>query len=106
MKRVVIAVAAALSLIFAVSAFAIDGSQSPQSTAINLDQMKADRLKKLDERMNSLQEEKTCVQAANTQDDLKACWEKHKVDMKEHRDDRRRGRGMYGPGSKDTLPVK
>lgn len=107
MKQVVIAVAAALSLVFAVSAFGTDGSQPPQGTAVlNFDQMKANRMKILDERLNRLQEEKTCVQAANTQDDLKACRDKHKVAMKEKRDNRRGGRGMHIPKSEETLPVK
>ena len=107
MNRVVIAVAAVLSLVIAASAFGTDGSQPPQgTTALTFDQMKANCLTMLDERLNSLQEEKTCVQAANTQDDLKACWEKHKVAMKAKRNYRRGGRGMHIPESVDTIPVK
>ena len=104
MKRVVIAVAAVLLLMFAVSAFAIDNSQPSQGTVPNFDQMKADYLKKFDERINSLQEKKACVQAANTQEDLKLCFEQNKVNMKEQRDERGGGRGRNS--SKDLLPVK
>ena len=98
MIKVVIAVVA-LSLVLSVSAFAIEGSQPPKETAPNFEQMKVDHLKKLEERMSSLQQEKTCVQAANNQDDLMACRAKHKAEMKEHRDDMRKRGGPGGPGS-------
>ena len=106
MKRVVIAVVAALSLVLPVSAFAIEGSQSPKETAPNFEQMKADHLKKLEERMSSLQQEKACVQAANNQDGLMACRSKHKAEMREHRDDMRMRGGPGGPGSQVPPQVK
>jgi len=105
MKRVVIA-AVALLLGLSVSAFAIEGSQPPKETAPNFEQMKADHLKKLEERMSSLQEEKACVQAANNQDGLKACRAKHKAEMREHRDDMRMRGGPGGPGSQVPPQVK
>ena len=98
MKRAVIAVAAALSLIFAGLAFAVEGIQPSAGTALNFEQLKADHLKKLEERMSSLQQEKTCVQAAKSQDDLWACRSKHKAEMKEHHDWMRKGGGPGGPG--------
>jgi hypothetical protein len=61
--------------------------------------MKAYHLKKLDERMNSLQQENACVQAAKNQDDLRACRSKHKAEMKEHRDDMRRRVVPGAPGA-------
>jgi len=70
MERAVIVAAVVLSLVFAVSVFAIESSQPPGATAPDFDQMKADLLKKLDDRMTSLQKEKVCVQAAKNQDDL------------------------------------
>lgn len=96
MRRAVIAVA--LVLVFALPVFAVDVSKTPAGTAPTFDQMKADRMKKIDERMTSLQEEKACVQAAKTQDDLKACWVKHKDEMKEHRGDMKMKGGPGGPG--------
>jgi hypothetical protein len=90
----------ALSLVLAVSAFAIEGSQP---TAPNFEQMKADHLKKIDDRMNSLTEEKVCVQAAKNQEELKACWMKHRSEMQQHRDDMRM-RG--GPGRSATPESK
>jgi hypothetical protein len=76
----------------------IEGSQPTKETGPNFEQMKAYHLKKLDERMNSLQQEKACVQAAKNQDDLRACRSKHKAEMKEHRDDMRRRVGPGGTG--------
>jgi hypothetical protein len=96
MKRAVVSVAALLSLSLTVPAFAAEATQPSAGTGANYEQMKADHLKRIDNRINSLQEEKTCVQAAKNQEELKACWMKHKSQMKEHRDDMRKGRG--GPG--------
>ena len=102
MKRGVIAVAAVLSLVFVVPAFAVDGSQPPTATATNFEQMKADYLKKLDDRMTSLQQEKTCVQAAKVLDDFKACKPKfNKTDMKERRDEMRM-KGHGGPAGEGS----
>ena len=98
MKRVVIAVAAVVSLVFALTAFAVEGVQPPKETGVNFEQMKADHLKKLDARMNSLQQEKTCAQAAKNQDDLMTCRSKHKAEMKGNRDEMRKGGGPYGIG--------
>jgi len=103
MKRVVIAVAAFVSLVFALTAFAVEGVQPPKETGINFEQMKADHLKKLDGRINSLQQEKTCAQAAKNHDDLMTCRSKHKADMKGHGDEMRKG---GGPGGQVPPPVK
>jgi hypothetical protein len=77
----------------------VEGSLPTKEPGPNFEQMKADHLKILDERMNSLQQEKTCVQAAKNPDDLKACRSKHRSEMKKHRDDMRKGVGPGGPGS-------
>jgi len=105
MKKAVIAGAALLTLVFAVPAFAVDISQPQKGIAPSFDQMKADRMKKIDERMTSLQEEKACVQAAKTQDDLKACWVKHKDEMKEHRGDMKMKGGPGGPGGQMPMQM-
>jgi len=73
MKREVIAAVAVLSLLFTVPAFAVEGTQPSPVTPPDFEQMKAAHLKRLDNRINSLQEEKACVQAAKNHDDLKAC---------------------------------
>jgi predicted S18 family serine protease len=106
MKRVVVAVAAVVSLVFALTAFAVEGVQPPKETGVNFEQMKTEHLKKLDERMNSLQQEKTCAQAAKNQEDLMTCRSKHKVEMKGIRNEMRKGGGPYGPGGAVPPPVK
>jgi hypothetical protein len=98
MKREVIAVAAALSLAFAVPAFAIEDTHPAEATAQTFEQMKADHLKRLDDRMNSLQQEKACSQAATSQDDLKACRAKHKEEMKDFFDKMRKRGNPGGQG--------
>jgi CHASE1-domain containing sensor protein len=106
MKRVVIAVAAVVSLVFALTAFAVEGIQPQKETGISFEQMKANHLKKLDGRMDSLQQEKICVQAAKNHDDLMTCRSKHRADMKGYRDEMRKGGGPYGPGGQVSPPVK
>jgi hypothetical protein len=102
MKRVVIAVAAVLSLVFAVTVFAVEGNQPSKEAGPSFEQMKDDHLKKLDARMTSLQQEKTCVQAANNQDDLKTCRAKHRAEMQGQPGEMRK-RG--GPGGlSDQVP--
>jgi len=100
MKRALIA-AAVLSLAFAVPAFAVEGGQPPKDQAQSFEQKKADILKKIEARMARNQEEKSCVQAAKSHEDLKACWEKQKQEMEKMREDMggRGGRGgLGGPG--------
>ena len=46
---------AVVSLVFALTAFAVEGVQPPKETGVNFEQMKADHMQKLDARMNSLQ---------------------------------------------------
>jgi hypothetical protein len=84
----------------------IEGSQPTKETIPSFEQMKANHLKILDERINSLQQEKTCVQDAKNQDDLKACRSKHRSDMKKHRDYMRKGVGPGGPGGQVPPQVK
>jgi hypothetical protein len=74
MKREVIAAVAVLSLVFAVPAFAVEGTQPSAGIDDPLFwQIKDSNLKRLDDRINILEEEKACVRAAENQDDLDAC---------------------------------
>lgn len=97
MRRTLIA-AAVLSLTFAVPAFALEGGQLPKEQAPNFELKKADILKKIDERIAFMQEEKSCVQAAKSHEDLKACWEKQRQEMEKMRGDMGRRGGPGGPG--------
>jgi hypothetical protein len=100
MKNAFIA-AAVLSLALAVPAFAVDGTQPPKDQSQSFEQKKADILKNMDERMARMQEEKSCVQAANSHADLKTCWEKRRQEMEKMRETHggmgKRG-GPGGPG--------
>jgi hypothetical protein len=106
MKRGVIAVVAVLSLVFAVPAFAVEGIQPSAGTVPDFEQMKTDHLKRLDDRINSLQEEKACVQAAKNKDDIRVCRSKHKVEMRGHGDEMRKRGGPGGPGGQVPPQVK
>jgi hypothetical protein len=101
-KREVIAVVTALSLMFAASAFAIEGVQPSTETDTNFEQMKADNLKRLDDRINRLQQEKTCMQEAKNQDDLRNCRRKNMGKRPGFRDEMRKSVGPAGPG--DQVP--
>lgn len=105
MKRAVIAAAAALTMALAVPALGIEGSQPTKQTGMTLEQMKDNHIKKLDQRITSLQEEKTCVQASKDQTEIRACRSKHRAYMKPQRDEMRKGRGQMGPGSQAAPPV-
>lgn len=48
----------------------------------NIEQKKAEQLKRVDERIAHLQEERSCIQAATTHDALKACHEKFRNEIK------------------------
>ena len=76
----------------------IEGSQPTKGTSPNFEQMKANHLKKLNERINSIKQEKTCVQAAKNQEDLRACWLKHKAEMGKYHNYMRKRVGPGGPG--------
>ncbi|HMK49458.1 MAG TPA: hypothetical protein VK435_05355 [Thermodesulfovibrionales bacterium] len=95
MKRVLVAVAVAVSLVFAVAAFGADGTAPAKAAGMSFEEKKAFHLKKLDERIKSLQDERVCAEAAQTPDALKACWQKHRAEMKEHRGPMK---GKGGPG--------
>jgi hypothetical protein len=97
MKKALIA-AAALSLVLAVSAFAVDSGQPANVPAPNFEQNKTDMLKMLDTRITSLQEAKNCIQAATNHDDIRTCREKHRAEMKDMRGGMKQQREMGGPG--------
>ena len=79
MKRQAIA-AAVLSLALSATVFAAEATQPSAYT--DFEQIKANHLKKLEERISILQEEKSCMQSAKNRDDLNACRFKHREEMK------------------------
>jgi len=106
MKTGVIGVAAVLSLVFVLSVSASEGVQPAKEAALNFDQIKADQLKNIDERIENLQQQKTCVQMAKDQDNLSDCWMKYKAEGKRNRNDMRKGQGLSNRSSQPPLPVK
>jgi hypothetical protein len=82
MKRTLIA-AVLLLVAFAVPALATDGGQPPTVPGQTFEQRQANILKMIDERIAGMQEGKTCIQAAKNDDDLRACREKHRSEMRE-----------------------
>jgi hypothetical protein len=97
MRGVLIA-AAVLSLVVATAAFAAESGQAPKGQGESFEEWKADILKHLDTRMSSLQEEKTCVQAAKNHDDLRGCRQKHHTEMGRIRGEYGKGGHRGGPG--------
>jgi hypothetical protein len=95
MKKTLIA-AVLLAVAFVVPAFAVEGNQPPPVPGKTFEERQAHILKMLDQRMASLQEGKACVQAAKSDNDLKACREKHMSEMKEKRGEMKHEHGMMG----------
>jgi hypothetical protein len=78
-------IAAALTGICVITAFAADSSTNPQGSGQNFAQKKAEILKHIDLRIANSQEEKVCVQAAESHDGLMACREKYRPKAREER---------------------
>jgi hypothetical protein len=95
MKRTLIA-AALLSLALAMPAFAGEEGQPPTVPGQTFEQKQANTLKMMDERIAGLQEAKTCIQAAKSDEDLKACRKKHMAEMREKFGEMRHPGGMMG----------
>jgi hypothetical protein len=64
-------------------------SPPPKIATPRLGQKKEQHLKRIDEQIARLQEEKSCVQDALYDDDLKACRERFRQEMKEYRQKKR-----------------
>jgi hypothetical protein len=78
----------AFTMLLAVPAFAADNSSQPKGPGPNFEQHRAEILKRIDGRIARNQEEKSCVQAAKNHDDIKACRDKFKEELKEQRQKR------------------
>lgn len=76
-------IAMAVSILFAVPAFSVDSTPQSKGVGPNFEQHKSDIIKRIDERIARNQEEKSCVQAAKNHDDVKACRDKFKAEVKE-----------------------
>ncbi len=74
MKGATLAVLIALCLV--TPALAIDGSGPPPRPGQDFQQIKAEILKRIDERLARIQQERSCIQAARNHQDARACREK------------------------------
>jgi len=91
-KLIVIFITVALVMSIYILAYA----QSPEGASqgkISIDQRKAKIISAIDGRINSLQELKGCVSAAQTQDDLRKCRAKFEQERKELWEERKEQRG-------------
>ena len=95
MKKAII-VAALLSLAFAAPILAAEGGPPPSAPGQTFEQRQANALKMIDGRIASLQEGKTCVQAAKSDEDLRACREKLMAEMREKQGQMGHQHGMMG----------
>jgi preprotein translocase subunit SecF len=77
--RITVVAAALLMLIFTGSGLAMESKKPSNSSATTIEQKKAQRLRDLDQRIKKLQQEKTCVKAAKSSDDLDSCTKKQSV---------------------------
>lgn len=76
---------AAVSILFAAPAFAVDTIPQSKSPGPNFEQHKADIIKRIDGRIARNQEEKVCVQAAANHDAIKVCRDTFKAEVMEQR---------------------
>jgi hypothetical protein len=107
MKRLLIAVASVLSMVSVMPVFADEStSQRPQNAEANFETMKADYLTKLEKQLSSIEQQRTCVQKAKNQEDLKACIWHHKAEMKEPRKDMSKMGGSIGTDRKMHAQTK
>jgi hypothetical protein len=72
-KRGVIAVATVLLLTFSAPALATEEVQPSEKTDTNFEQVKADSLKRIDDRIDALNKEKACLKDAKNTTDLREC---------------------------------
>lgn len=86
-----------LVVIFASGASILAYAQSPEGAKpqekMSIEQRKANLISSIDERINMLQEVRTCVSAAQTPEDLRKCREKLRNERKEPWEERKEQRG-------------
>ena len=75
MKKALIS-AIVITLAFALPAFAAENNQPQQARGPGFEERKAEILGHIDERIARNQQERACVQAAKSREDLKACRDK------------------------------
>jgi len=83
-------------VVFVLCIFILAYAQSPEGAKpqekIPIEQRKAKIISAIDERIKMLQEEKACVSAAQTHEDLRKCWDKSREERKGLREERKEQR--------------
>lgn len=74
-------VGAAVVILLAGTAFAAESPQPSKGAGPDIEQIRAEILKRIDARIARNQEEKTCVQAAKTPEEIRACQQKFRAEM-------------------------
>lgn len=75
----------AMLISFLVFNFAVGTGYAASKVAANFEQKRTEQLRRLDQRIDHLRDEKACIQGAATQDELRTCREKFKDGSKERR---------------------
>jgi lipoate-protein ligase A len=91
-KSMVIFIVVILTLSLSILAYAQNPQGSKPQEKISIEQRKAKLISSIDERINRLQELKSCVSAAQTHEDLRKCREKFKEERKEFWEERKEQR--------------
>jgi hypothetical protein len=76
-------ISAFITMLFAVPAFAVDGTTLPKPAGPNFEKHKSEIISRIDARIARNQEEKSCVQSSQNHADIKACRDKFKADSKQ-----------------------
>ncbi len=81
-----------ISLVLGVSILAYAQNQEGPQGKVSIEQRKARLISAIDQRINSLQEVKACVSAAQAPEDLRKCREKFRQERKDFWEDRKEQR--------------
>ncbi|MBT0666060.1 hypothetical protein KI809_17240 [Geobacter pelophilus] len=82
-------IVASLTIVSFTSSFAADSTKSPKGQGQTLVQKKAEIAQHIEERIANSQLEKSCVQAAQSHDELQSCREKYRPQRPQQDKERR-----------------
>ena len=82
-------IAAALTVVCFVPSFAADSPKTPKGQGQTVEQKKAEIIQHIEERIANSQLEKSCVQAAQSHDELQSCREKYRPQRQQPNNERR-----------------
>jgi len=91
-KIIVILVAVIFAMGVTIPAYAENPAGAKPKGKMSVEDMKGKIISSIDERIKTLQEEKACVSAAQTHEDLRKCRESVKKERKEFREERKEER--------------